>query len=462
MLKPSERSLPSHGLLSPGAEAARIAEGEPAPSGEDEISQVQSSVPSSMETVAFRTTVPPTSGVRATDPRSGLRLHAPGQRPGWSGILKQVSQSPIGLLGCPTRVQEEAQRLASEAGQRALARFERLTPEDRDQIIAAALDRFCHRRPVSVAAWEGNAEPYFRHAIRCEAITLTERRCQERSASPSGELDFTFLSFLDQARRRTHLLQGLERRVFFASAALDSVAAENEVFKVALYTAIALRLRLNSVHKHMSRARQKLFNIKGRDVIEWTDAWKYLERPSDDLAQAARAYLAACRARGTGDAVVRWAEAHDDHRQRFSLNKDHSARALGAWRSFVDALDTGRLRPRDVRAALLQRCIDLGIDHRVIEARIQNGQTWCDLLINVDVKRPTPDERAAWRSLLREHRFGADVDACFIELEERSTQADEAKAALIQAYKGFLDAAAQSPDDLISKRDEFLNLVDAV
>src|SRR5262249_32993876 len=195
--------------------------------------------------------------------------------------------------------------------------------------------------------------------------------------------------WLDQARRRTSLLQGLERRVFFASAALDSVAAEHEIFKVALYTAIALKLRLNSVHKHMSRARQKLFNIKGREAIEWADAWKYLERPSDEIACAARAYLAACRARGTGDAVVRWAEAHDERRQRFSVSKDQSARALGAWRAFVDALNAGKLRPRDVHATLRERCVELGIDHRVIEARIHSGQTWGDLLINVDVKRPT-------------------------------------------------------------------------
>lgn len=488
MLKQTERSLRSNGLLSSGEDVSRVSvaegdlssptliEGEPAPSSAGDDGQVQSSVQSSKTTTPVRTTVPPTSGVRATAQRPAPAPLAGARMPGWSWILKQVSASVIGLAGCPARVQEEARRLAREAGERALCRFERLTPEDRDAIIAAALDRFCHRSPVSpstalgprrVAPWEGNPEPYFRHAVRCEAIALTERRFQDVQRGDgrppaSGELDPTFLGCLDQARRRTHLLQGVERRVFFASAALDSVAAEHEVFKVALYTAIALKLRLNSVHKHMSRARQKLFNIKGREAIEWADAWKYLEPPSDDLAQAARAYLAACRARGTGDAVVRWAEAHDEHRQRFNVSKEQSARALAAWRAFVEALDASRLRPRDVGAALLNQCVDLGIDHRVIEAKIKGGQTWLDLLINVDVKRPSPDERAAWRGLLRAQPFGAEVDERFLELEERSTLADQAKSALNQAYKGFLEAASQSPDDLIRKRDEFLNLVDAV
>src|SRR5262249_5155588 len=154
---------------------------------------------------------------------------------GWSWIVRQLSQSPNGLAGCPGRVQEEARRLAGELGQRALCRFERLSAEDREAIIAAAPARFCQRMPAvapSHIAGEGNPEPYFRHAVRCEAITLTERRfdgAQRGDGLPAagGELDFTFLDWLDQARRRRSLLQGLERRVFFASVALDSVAAEH-------------------------------------------------------------------------------------------------------------------------------------------------------------------------------------------------------------------------------------------
>jgi hypothetical protein len=444
MVKTHEGSLRTQGL------------GESAPSGEQEISQI----------------------------RLSPEVRTPA---GWSWLLKQVDRSPDGLAGCPTRVQEEARRLARDVGRRALNRFDRLAAADRDEIITRALDRFCHQGSVSqslasgesaadpfIAAgarspvWEGDPEPYFRHAVRCEAIALTERRFQAapRGLGPTAvatavAIDLTCVSWLDQARRRIHLLQGLERRVFFASAALDSIAAEHEVFKVALYTAIALRLRLNSVHKHMSRARQKLFWVKGTGTLEWPDAWKYLDPPSDALAHAARAYLAACRARGTGDAVVRWAEAHEEHKQRSNTSKEQSARALSAWRAFVDALDAGSRKPRDVQAHLLERCVELGIDHRIIETRIRSGQTWSDLLLNVDVKRPTAEERDAWSHLLSQHPFDAEVLGRWDELEARSNQADLSKAALNQAYTSFLEAAAGSPDNLIRKRDEFLNLVEA-
>jgi hypothetical protein len=462
MAKLHERLLRPEGLLRTGEDPSGvpIAEGEPAPSDEDEGGQLKST----KEVSRGGTTLAPTSGVRSTAARSLPAALAPA---GFSWIQKQVAQSPTGLRGCPARVQEEARRRAREDGQRALCRFERLSASDRDEIIAAALERFV-RAGQSDPAWEGNPEPYFRHAVRCEAIALTERRFQDaqRGNGPlgsanTGELDFALLWWLDQARRRTETLHGLERRVFFANAALDSIAAEHEVLKVALYTAIALRLRLNSVHKHMSRARQKLFYAKGRDTIEWADAWKYLEPPSDELARAARAYLAACRARGTGDAVVRFAEAHEEHRQRSNLFKEQSARALQGFRAFVDALNTSKLRPRDVQADLIEHCVELGIDHRVIETRIKSGQSWVELLLSVDVKRPTADERDAWRSLLSSHALGAEVAARWTEAEERANQADLARAALNQAYKGFLEAAAESPDDLIRKRDEFLSLVDA-
>lgn len=479
MVKMHEGSLRTNDIRSTGEDAERGPEGEPVPSGKEEISPSQASG----HEAPSRGSLPPMSRVRATLMKQAqgqghaAALAIPRIGGGFGWLLKQVAQNPIGLAGCPPKVQEEAQRLARDAGLRALTRFERLSPEDRTEIIAAALDRFCRRGGAALAstthnpaatAWENNPEPYFRHAVRCEAIALTERRYQDAprgggpsSASAEVDLDFNFVSWLEQARRRTCQLQGLERRVFFASAALDSVAAENESLKVALYTAIALRLRLNSVHKHMSRARQKLFCTKGREPIEWADAWKYLEPQSEELAHAARAYLAACRAHGTGDAVVRWADAHDQHTQCSNTFKEQSGRALSTWRAFVEALDAGDLRPRDVQADLLQRCVALGIDHRVIETRIKSGQTWTDLLLSVDVKRPTADERGAWRSLLAEHPFNAEVIERWQEMEERSDQADAAKSALNQAYASFLEAAAESPDDLIRKRNKFLNLVDA-
>jgi hypothetical protein len=334
------------------------------------------------------------------------------------------------------------------AGAEVLGRFEGLSHEDRIAAFDAAIVRLsCLPAPTE------RTEARFAHAVLCEAILVEKRRWMEQLGAPPAEV----ARQLDLARQRAAALAGREKSVFVAVCALDDTASGDEIGKVVLRAAVAYQVRWNTAHQNVSRAWRKI--CEGSPLGAWCKDWRAGHRfvcglPSFELWEAARAYMDACSGKGDhgGAAFEAWVRAHEAHNAWFSEWKKQSSRAARRWRDFAGGLDASGIRPGAVHAVLVQECSALGIDRCVVPARLRQ-QSWSELL--EATHRPSPAARGAWLSFLREHGFGADVEAAFRALERDASLADVACVELEHAYARLLAAAESAGGASRSAREVF-------
>src|SRR5262249_26031071 len=148
-------------------------------------------------------------------------------------------------------------------------------------LLAAASARVT-RDGLSDGAWVRHPEACFRHTVRCHAIAWSEERLAMGEGLPDRPHDEQeTLMQLHQARQNLRNLTRLEKQVFRAMSALDSIASKQETTKIVLAAAVAFGMRPGTAHQHMSRVRRKLFPGTGSDF--WKYAWKYLFAPTPGL-----------------------------------------------------------------------------------------------------------------------------------------------------------------------------------
>jgi hypothetical protein len=394
----------------------------------------------------------PSSGRRVPRP-SHFECHAPGKRSlRWGSLLYDIA-SHGGLAACPPRVKNEACALSREEGMAALRHFDALFAGYCGEIIDAAFERFCHEG----LAEPGKARPpgaHFRHLVRCQAIAWAEPHpIGNGGAAELSAEEREIVAALSEARQNARQLRGLEKQIFRAMCALDSIAFEHEASKVVLSTAVAFGMRRGTAYQHISRVRRKLFSGPGADHLK--DAWKYLLPPSLPLSLAARDYLDACEAREAG--LERWMAAHKAHNHHFNALKQRSRSAAAAWRDFVAALDACPEKPVAVQRSLIAASSRLGIDTHVVPAKLRES-SWHGLLHRVN--RPTRKARHAWRDFLQQPAFGVQVLTMWEQFEREAALAEDATAKVNDAYDALLDAAGARPQNFLDARDEFRSLVD--
>jgi hypothetical protein len=353
--------------------------------------------------------------------------------------------------------EELARRLVAERGSQVLRRFTLLTRNDSDVVLSAAAEQLVREGPPA-----GAIEARVCHAVFEAAIPVERHRWIEDAGGDPGDPQ-GLRAELSHASRRAAALTGRERQVFRAVCALDDVAEEGEVGKVVLHAAVAYQMRWNTAHQHLSRAWRR---IGEAGLSAWCKEWRAGQRfvcpaPSVELWAAARAYLDACNGRGGfgGAAFDAWIDAHEDHNGWFNEWKKQSASATQRWRQFVVRLDESCVRPAEVVTALIAACKELGADRWVVPAKV-GQQSWRELL--GEAPRPTPDARSAWRTFLRGHPFGAEVEAGFRELEREAALAEVASVELERAYKRLLGAAERRSGECVRAKDDFRRLVDAL
>ena len=353
--------------------------------------------------------------------------------------------------------EELARRLVAERGGQVLRRFTRLTRTDNEAVLASAAEQLVREGPPA-----GAIEARVCHAVFEAAVPIDRHRWIEEMggdpADPNGLRDE-----LSHAARRAGALTGRERQVFRAVCALDDVAEEGEVGKVVLHAAVAYQMRWNTAHQHLSRAWRR---IGEGGLSAWCKEWRAGQRfvcpaPPVELWAAARAYLDACNGRGGfgGAAFDAWIDAHEDHNAWFNEWKKQSSSAAARWKQFVVGLDECGVRPGEVVGALIAACQELGADRWVVPAKV-GQQSWHEML--GAAPRPTPEARSAWRTFLRGHPFGAEVEASFRELEREAALAEVASAELERAYKRLLGAAERRSGECVRAKDDFRRLVDAL
>lgn len=402
------------------------------------------------------------SGVRVS-PLTAVIAGAPERlvvaRPTGPGL--SVANGAWGVWG-----EELARRLVAEVGVHVLRRFARLTRRDGEAVLAAAAEQLVREGPPA-----GAIEARVRHAVFGAAVPVDRHRwIEEMGGDPADAAPHAShpahaarRAELAHAARRAAALTGRERRVFLAVCALDDVAEEGEIGKVVLHAAVAYQMRWNTAHQHLSRAWRRIgeggFSTSCK---EWRAGQRFVcPLPSVELWAAARSYLDACNGRGGfgGAAFDGWIDAHEDHNGWFNEWKKQSSSATQRWRAFVVQLEGSGVRPGEVVNALLAACRELGADRWVVPAKL-GQQSWRDLL--GEAPRPTPDARSAWRTFLRGHPFGAEVDAAFRELEREAALAEVASAELERAYKRLLGAAGRRSGECVRAKDEFRRLVDVL
>jgi len=350
--------------------------------------------------------------------------------------------------------EELARRLVAELGARALRRFPRLNARDGAAVLDAAAERLVRSGPPS----PGPIDAHVRRTVFCEALAVDRRRFAEDVGATAEQVR----QALDGAHGRISLLTDRERAALLAIFTLDHVAEEDEVGKVVLHAAVAYQMRWNTAHQHLSRAWRKL--CEG-PLAAWQTEWRGAHRfvcdpPSFELWAAAREYLDACSGRGAygGPTFAAWTHAHEDHNAWFCEWKKRSALAATRWHAFADALEGSGLHPRDLAGPLVEACGALGIDRWLVPAKVRR-QCWRDLLC--EAPRPSLETRAAWRTLLRAHPFGAETMAVFRELEREAALAEVAGVELESAYHRLLAAAEGRSRDGVQAKDDFRRALEA-
>ncbi len=262
-----------------------------------------------------------------------------------------------------------------------------------------------------------------------------------------------------EARQRVTTLKGLERQVFHAFATLDHVLEDaRSVSLVNPCVAIGFELRPNTVHQHLSRARQKLF--PGIHASQ-RQADRLLVAPPEDVVRAGRAYVDVVAAHpGVAKA---WADAHEHHAEQRQASKAASAAAADKWHAFLHTLDGSAVQPRDVRAHLRRT----GDEPRILEwipapsaaAGDASTRRWTAVLDGLP--RPTGTKRAGWAHLVAEHAFSSLERLAFEVFEARSACAEQALATLNDAWCAWLAASERMPVELRAAKNQFRERIQA-
>jgi hypothetical protein len=363
---------------------------------------------------------------------------------GSDDALLEPPHSAIPASGVHTRW-GELFALAEEVLPRALDGAPiKLSVSDREEVLSIAAGR----ASASVPVWESTQVSHALEVAALHAVRSTLSMWLTRDdASPLAE-----------ARRRAAQLKGLERQVFHAYAALDGVARAAEKKRLNPAIAIAFELRPNTVHQHLSRARQKLF----ARAPEWQDGWRFAVELPAEVARAARDYLDVVDA--APGCAERWSRAQAQHARRRHDLKVQSSGAARAWSSFVDALDASRVAPRDARAHLAANGDEIGLLDWIPESRGGHGAGRAELSwrrVLDDLPRPTGQRLAGWARLLAAQDFGVDATSAFKAFAAQSERAERARVELESAWRAWLGASSEMPSAFRETKATFQRRIEA-
>jgi hypothetical protein len=330
-------------------------------------------------------------------------------------------------------VRADARALVGQVLTRALHGLTLPLPAEANEVAEAAAQVYT----IGAPAWgEGASEAAAHHAIRC---AIVERLSPASSA----------------ARVRARQLRGLERQIFHAFTALDSVALPSEARRLNPCIAIGFELRPNTVHQHLSRARQKLFPDGSPQ-----GALRFVVAPPHDVARAARDYLDVVEA--APGVAERWARAHGKHARRRQELKVESQAAARVWAAFLVSLDAAGLRPGDVRTYLHATSDEPGILDWIPVAMPDTprpGKSWSHVLDGLP--RPTGARLAGWERLLAAHPIAPTVAGRWADVARQSARAEQARLDLEAAWRAWLAASSEMPEAFREAKDVFRSRVEA-